>query len=72
VQKIDPATGLTVQSWGGFNFTVDVRDGDLLTPRQGDFFALLIQDGAGGVWRQLGTPAAMLPLGGGNVQVKGK
>lgn len=33
VQKVDPATGLTVQSWGNFTFTVDVRDGDVLIRR---------------------------------------
>jgi hypothetical protein len=72
VQKVDPATGLTVQSWGGFNFTVDVRDGDLLDPRQGDAFAILVQEDNGATWRQLGTPSALLTLGGGNVHVKGK
>jgi hypothetical protein len=72
VQKVDPATGLTVQSWGNYIFTVDVRDGDLFNPRQTDGVAILIQDGSGQVWRQVGTSAALLPLGGGNVQVKGK
>ena len=62
----------TVQSWGNFSFTVDVRDGDLLDPRQADGFAITIQDNGGAVWRQLGTSAALLQLGGGNVQVKGK
>ena len=72
VQKVDPATGLTVQSWGNFTFTVDVRDGDLLDPRQADGFAVTLQDGGGAVWRQVGTSAAPLQLGGGNVQVKGR
>ena len=72
VQKIDPTTGLTVQSWGNFTFTVDARDGDLFNPRQADGFAILIQDGGGLVWRQVGTSAALPPLGGGNVLVKGK
>ena len=72
VQKVDPATGSTVQSWGNFTFTVDARDGDLLDPRQADGFAITIQDNGGAVWRQVGTSAALLALGGGNVQVKGK
>jgi catechol 2,3-dioxygenase-like lactoylglutathione lyase family enzyme len=72
VQKVDPATGATVQSWGNFTFTADVRDGDLLDPRQADGFAITIQDNGGAVWRQVGTGAALVALGGGNVHVKGK
>lgn len=72
VQKVDPATGATVQSWGNFTFTVDARDGDLLDPRQADGFAITIQDNGGAVWRQVGTSAALVTLGGGNVHVKGK
>jgi hypothetical protein len=72
VQKIDPATGLVVQSFGNFTFTVDARDGDLLLPRQDDAFAITIFDNNGLIWRRLGTPTAMLPLGGGNVMVKAR
>jgi hypothetical protein len=72
VQKIDPATGLIVQSLGNFTFTVDARDGDLLVPRQGDAYAITILDGNGVIWRRVGTNTALLPLGGGNVMVKGK
>ena len=72
VQKIDPATGLVVQSFGNFTFTVDARDGDLLVPRQGDAYAITILDSNGVIWRRVGTNTALLPLGGGNVLVKGK
>ena len=72
VQKIDRTTGLVVQSFGNYSFIVDVRDGDLLTPRQGDAYAVTIFDNTGAVWRRVGTNLALLPLGGGNVMVKSK
>jgi len=72
VQKIDRSTGLVVQSLGNFSFTVDARDGDLLTPRQGDAYAITILDSNGVIWRRVGTNTALLPLGGGNVLVKGQ
>jgi Bacterial Ig domain len=72
VQKIDPSTGLIVQSWGNFTFIVDARDGDLLEPRQGDAYAITILDNDGLIWRRVGTNTTLLPLGGGNVMVKAK
>lgn len=72
VQKIDRTTGLVVASFGNFTLIVDARDGDLLLPRQGDAYAITILDNNGAIWRQVGTPNALLPLGGGNVMVKGK
>ncbi len=71
VQKIDPRTGLVVQSFGNFTFTVDGRDGDLLVPRQGDAYAITIIDNNGVIWRRVGTNTSLVPLGGGNVLVKG-
>jgi hypothetical protein len=71
VQKIDRNTGLVVDSFGNFTFIVDARDGDLLLPRQFDAYAITILDNNGQIWRRVGTPAALLPLGGGNVMVKG-
>src|SRR5581483_3084723 len=44
VQKIDRTTGALVTSFGNFSFTVDVRDGDLLSPPQGDAYAITILD----------------------------
>jgi hypothetical protein len=72
VQKIDPATGAIVQSFGNFSFTVDARDGDLLSPRSFDAYAITILDNNGVIWRRVGTNLALLPLGGGNVMVKAK
>ena len=72
VQKVDRSTGLVVQSFGNYSMTVDARDGDLLTPKQGDAYAITILDNTGVIWKRVGTSASPLPLGGGNVMVKGK
>ena len=72
VQKVDRATGAVVASFGNFTFTVDGRDGDLLLPRSSDAYAITILDNNGVIWRRVGTNIALLPLGGGNVMVKGK
>jgi hypothetical protein len=72
VQKIDRATGAVVASFGNYTFTVDARDGDLLTPRSYDAYAITILDSNGVIWRRVGTNIAPLPLGGGNVMVKAK
>lgn len=72
VQKVDRSTGLVVQSLGNYSMTVDARDGDVLTPRQGDAYAVTILDNTGVIWKRVGTNASPLPLGGGNVMVKGK
>ncbi|HEY8559242.1 MAG TPA: hypothetical protein VIL74_02480 [Pyrinomonadaceae bacterium] len=72
LQKINPATGLVVGSWGNYTFTVDARDGDLLSPRQTDGYAVTILDGSGAIWRRVGTNLSLIPVGGGNVHVKGR
>jgi hypothetical protein len=72
VQKIDRATGALVSSFGNFSFSVDVRDGDLLTPPQGDAYAITILDTNGVIWRRVGTNTSLVPLGGGNVNVKAR
>jgi hypothetical protein len=72
VQKIDSSTGLIVASFGNYTFTVDGRDGDLLTPRDSDAYAIAILDNNGVIWRRVGSNTALLPLGGGNVMVKAK
>jgi hypothetical protein len=72
VQKVDRSTGAVVQSFGNYTMIVDARDGDLLTPRQGDAYAITILDNNGLIWRRVGTNTSLLPLGGGNVMVKGK
>lgn len=72
VQKIDRSTGVIVQSLGNYTMIVDARDGDLLTPRQSDAYAITILDNTGIIWRRVGTNTSLLPLGGGNVMVKAK
>lgn len=72
VQKIDQATGALVASLGNFSFSVDVRDGDLLTPPQSDAYAITILDTNGVIWRRVGTNTSLVPLGGGNVSVKAR
>ncbi len=72
VQKINPMTGETVQSWGGYSFTVDIFDGDVLNPREGDRYAIQVLIGTGEIWRQIGTRTELLALGGGNVKVQSK
>jgi hypothetical protein len=66
VTVVDPATGLAVPALGGGNFTfrVDVNDG---TP---DTYALSIYDSAGKLYHQVGTTAAQLAVGGGNITVR--
>jgi len=72
VQKVDRNTGQIVQSFGDFTFTVDARDGDLLTPRSFDAYAITILDNNGLIWRRVGTNTSLIQLGGGNVTVKAK
>jgi len=70
VQKIDPITGATVESWGNYTFTVDLVDGDLKNPRETDRYAIQVLTDASAIWRQIGTRTAPVALGGGNVAVK--
>jgi autotransporter-associated beta strand protein len=72
VQKVNPATGQIVESWGSYSLEAFTADGDLLSPRQTDAFAFVIRDGAGQVWHQVGARAALVTLGGGNITNKGK
>ena len=72
VQKVDPATGLVVESWGNFTFEGFTSDGDLLTPKQSDAFAFVVRDGAGAVWHQTGARNSLVTLGGGNVTNKAR
>ncbi len=72
VQKIDSATGVVVESWGNYTFTVDIIDGDLRNPRESDRYAIQILNDAGTVWRQIGSRTNPVQLGGGNVSVQSK
>lgn len=59
-------------SGGNHTFTVDVFDGDLKSPKQRDTYAITIRNSSNVVVKQLGTRAAPIPLGGGNVLVQSK
>jgi hypothetical protein len=72
VQKIDPATGEVVQSWGNFTFEVFTKDGDPLTPKQPDAYAIIVWDGAAAVFHQVGSRTSLVTLGGGNITNKNK
>ena len=72
VQKVDRVTGQIVASFGNFTFTVDARDGDLLTPRSFDAYAITILDTNGVIWHRVGSNTALVQLGGGSVMVKAK
>lgn len=71
VQKIDRATGEVVGSFGNYRMTVDVWDGDLLTPRAADRYGITVIDTQGQVWHQVGAINAPAQVGGGNVAIKG-
>ena len=72
VQKVDPATGQTVASFGNYTFEANTFDGDLLTPRQADAYAFVVRDGSGQVWHQAGSRNSPVTLGGGNISNKGR
>ena len=72
VQKVDPATGQAVASWGNYSFEAFTSDGDLLSPRQADAYAFVVRDGAGQVWHQAGSRSSLLTLGGGNITNRGR
>jgi hypothetical protein len=69
---INRATGKLVGCKGNYKFAVDITDGDLSTPRTTDTIAITIFDSSGAIWRQIGTPTAEIPLGGGNIVIYSK
>ena len=70
VQKIDPLTGIVVESWGNFTFEVFSKDGDQLAPRQPDAFSIVLKDKNGSTLHQIGAGASLVDLGGGNITNK--
>ncbi|MET0645322.1 MAG: HYR domain-containing protein, partial [Pyrinomonadaceae bacterium] len=72
VQKVNPATGQTVASWGNYSFEANTFDGDLLTPKQSDAYAFVVRDAAGAVWHQVGSRTSLVTLGGGNISNKAR
>jgi hypothetical protein len=72
VQKIDPATGLVVASFGNYTFEIFTRDGDLLNPRQSDSYSITVRSSTNTVFHQVGTQNSLVTLGGGNITNKAK
>ncbi|MET0622173.1 MAG: Ig-like domain-containing protein [Pyrinomonadaceae bacterium] len=72
VQKIDPATGQAVASFGNYSFEAFTSDGDLLSPKQADAFAFVVRDAAGQVWHRAGARDSLVTLGGGNITNKAR
>jgi hypothetical protein len=73
MSKINATTGEVVSSDGNFKFSVNIYDGDLAKPtKTPDTFAITIFDGSNNVWKQVGTAASQINLGGGNIDVKSK
>jgi|GEM_PF-2948394 len=68
LSKIDRVTGIVISSDGSYKFAVNITDGDLLTPKVADTFAITIFDSNNNVWKQVGPST----LGGGNVVVHSK
>ncbi|MBS1115620.1 MAG: Fungalysin metallopeptidase [candidate division NC10 bacterium] len=71
VQKIDKATGTIVASFGNYTFTVEIRDGDLLSPKGSDLYGITVLDNSGNLSHQIGASNAPVEMGGGNVAIKG-
>lgn len=72
VQKIDPATGIVVASFGGYSFEIFTKDGDLLNPRQSDSYSITVRNSTNAVFHQVGSQNALVTLGGGNITNKVK
>jgi len=72
VQKIDPATGLVVASFGSYTFEIFTKDGDLLNPRQGDSYSITVRDNSNAVFHQVGSQNSLVTLGGGNITNKAR
>ena len=60
----------TTFSGGNHTFTVDVFDGDLKTPKVRDTYAITVRNSSNVIVKQLGSRAAPVTLGGGNVLVQ--
>ncbi len=72
VQKIDPATGLVVESSGNYSFEVFTKDGDLLSPKAADAYSITVWDHNGAVWHKVGSATTLVNLGGGNITNKNR
>jgi hypothetical protein len=57
-------------SSGGYTFTVDDFDGDLMSPRVTDGYAIVVRNSSSQIVKQLGSRSTPLTLGGGNILVQ--
>ena len=55
---------------GGYTFTVDDFDGDLKSPRVTDSYAITVRNSSNQIVKQLGSRAAPVTLGGGNILIQ--
>jgi len=69
IQKIDRLTGIAESLGGSFIFSVNIKDGDLTKPTTPDTLAITIFNPDNSIWKQVGTVASQITLGGGNVTV---
>ena len=74
LSKIDRVTGAVVSSDGSYTFVVNIQDLDfnvkpVKTP---DTFSITIFDSSNNIWKQIGTSASPIKLGGGNIVVHSK
>ncbi|MFM7322060.1 MAG: hypothetical protein ACKO5K_11130, partial [Armatimonadota bacterium] len=76
VQAISQTTGEldSSKSLGNASYTVDVTDGDLLSPKGPDAYGIRVVKGDGTVWYAtiVNGSVGRRTLGGGNVLVKSK
>ena len=70
VQRYVNGVLATSFSGGNHGFTVDVFDGDLLSPKQRDGYAITVRNSANAIIKQLGSRRNPVPLGGGNVLIQ--
>lgn len=72
VRKSGHGSGQSATTSENCTFEAYGFDGDLLSPRQADAFAFVVRNGSGQVLHQAGARNALVTLGGGNIQNKGK
>lgn len=68
VQKY--VNGVLVSTLGNYTITVDDLDGDLKNPKVKDGYAIVLSDPSGTIVKQLGTRAAPVALGGGQILIQ--
>ena len=72
VQKIDPVTGVVIESFGNYGFEIFTRDGDLLNPQQSDSYSITVTSNTNTLFHKVGSQYSLVPLGGGNITNKAR